>query len=101
MEYKHCRSTMGGSTSRGRGKEVITMQTERFSFIVDRETERKFHRIMEHLNTKNRNQTFIAMVSCFMKLHIQAELFRQFAEQALDHKEIWIGGTLHEPEDDL
>jgi hypothetical protein len=78
------------------------MQTERFSFIVDRETEQKFHEIMEHLETKNRNQTFIAMVSCFMKLHVQAKLFRQFANQVLDHKKTWKEeGAGNEIKDDL
>jgi hypothetical protein len=71
-------------------KMVSKMQTERFNFIVDKKTKQKFNEIMEQLEARNKNQTFIAMVSCFMKLHIQAKLFREFAEQALDHQELWI-----------
>ncbi|MGD2072008.1 MAG: hypothetical protein PVG65_00760 [Candidatus Thorarchaeota archaeon] len=75
------------------------MPKERYSFVVDQETAYKFRLIKEQLKTKNKNQTFIAMVSCFMKQRLQANLSQQVVQQVLDHREIWQEDTEHEHTD--
>lgn len=65
------------------------MQTKRFNFVVDKETEQEFHKIMEQLDTTNKNQTFIRLVSSFRRLYFESQLFRQLMKEFRVHENLW------------
>ena len=65
------------------------MQSNRFSFIVDRETEEEFLKIMEELDSHNKNQTFIRVISTFRRLYFESQLFRRLMKQVQTHENLW------------
>jgi len=65
------------------------MQSNRFSFIVDRETEEEFLKIMKELDSHNKNQTFIRVVSIFRRLYFESQLFRRVMKQVQTHENLW------------
>lgn len=65
------------------------MQTKRFSFIVDKKTEQEFCKIMDQLDTANKNQTFIRIVSSFRRLHSESQSFRKLMKQVRAHENLW------------
>ncbi len=65
------------------------MQTKRFSFIVDKETEQEFCKIMEQFDTANKNWTFIKMVSNFRRLYCESQSFRQLVKHVQTHENLW------------
>jgi hypothetical protein len=65
------------------------MQSNRFSFIVDRETEEEFLKIMEELDSHNKNQTFIRVITSFRRLYFESQLFRRVMKQVQTHENLW------------
>ena len=69
--------------------EGVIMQKERFSFAVNKETQKEFHKIMEFLGSKNKNQTFTVVVSTYMKKHVESELYRKIKEDIQAYDVLW------------
>lgn len=65
------------------------MQKERFNFIVDEETRKEFHKIMDLLKVDNKNQTFIVMVSTYMRKHFESELYRNIKKDIHAYEVLW------------
>ena len=66
-----------------------SMQSNRFSFIVDKDTEEEFLKIMEELDSSNKNQTFIRIISSFRRLYFESRLFRRLKKQVQIHENLW------------
>ena len=65
------------------------MQSNRFSFIVDKTTEEEFLKIMEELDSSNKNQTFIRVITSFRRLYFESQLFRRLMKQVQTHENLW------------
>ena len=65
------------------------MQSNRFSFIVDKDIEEEFLKIMEELDSSNKNQTFIRIISLFRRLYFESRLFRRLMKQVQTHENLW------------
>jgi len=66
-----------------------SMQSNRFSFIVDKDIEEEFLKIMEELDSSNKNQTFIRIISLFRRLYFESRLFRRLMKQVQTHENLW------------
>ncbi|MGD2072203.1 MAG: hypothetical protein PVG65_01790 [Candidatus Thorarchaeota archaeon] len=69
------------------------MQTKRFSFVVDQKTEQEFKKIMEYFDTKNKNQTFVKIVSNFRRIQCESQSFRQLLRQ-VQTQDVWEQGEV-------
>jgi hypothetical protein len=69
------------------------MQKKRFSFVVDQKTEQEFKKIMEYFDTKNKNQTFVKIVSDFRRIHCESQSFRQLMRQ-VQTQDVWEQGEV-------
>ncbi|MBU7032042.1 MAG: hypothetical protein HXS53_05895 [Theionarchaea archaeon] len=65
------------------------MQSNRSSFIVDKTTEEEFLKIMEELDSHNKNQTFIRIITSFRRLSFESQLFRRLMKQVQTHENLW------------
>ncbi|MBU7037631.1 MAG: hypothetical protein HXS52_06840 [Theionarchaea archaeon] len=66
-----------------------TMRTQRLSFVVDKDTEKEFRRIMSHFSTGNKNQTFIWLVKEFRRILFEAQLYRRLVKDVKPHESLW------------
>jgi hypothetical protein len=65
------------------------MQKERFNFIVDKDTQREFSKIMELLGIDNKNQTFIVVIKTYLKKHVESELYKKIKKDILAYEVLW------------
>jgi hypothetical protein len=65
------------------------MRTQRLSFVVDKDTEKEFRKIMSHFSTGNKNQTFIWLVKQFRRIHFEAQLYRRLVKDVQAHESLW------------
>ncbi|MBU7038619.1 MAG: hypothetical protein HXS52_11865 [Theionarchaea archaeon] len=65
------------------------MRTQRLSFVVDKDTEKEFRKIMSHFSTGNKNQTFIWLVKQFRRILSEAQLYRRLVKDVQAHEALW------------
>jgi hypothetical protein len=60
---------------------------------VDQKTEQEFKKIMEYFDTKNKNQTFVKIVSNFRRIQCESQSFRQLLRQ-VQTQDVWEQGEV-------